>query len=139
IYYRTFKKSSLIHSVAPPFQIEPAAPGFDLVLGADLKAAASILLRCRTPSRTAYRSRRLFILKSHRSFIPSLLLSKSNPLRRASIWFWIRKPKPETETAFFCLSEKTSPKLKSKGSPKLFTAPRRLSGKKRRAILFAES
>ena len=25
-----FKKSSLIHSVAPPFQIEPAALGFDL-------------------------------------------------------------------------------------------------------------
>ena len=27
-----YKKSSLIHSVAPPFQIEPAALGFDLVL-----------------------------------------------------------------------------------------------------------
>ena len=26
-----YKKSSLIHSVAPPFQIEPAALGFDLV------------------------------------------------------------------------------------------------------------
>ena len=38
-----------------------------------------------TSSRTSYRSRRLFILKSHRSFIPSLLLSKSNPLRWASI------------------------------------------------------
>ena len=38
------KKSSLIHSVAPPFQIEPAVLGFDLVLGADLKPAASIVL-----------------------------------------------------------------------------------------------
>ena len=28
-----------------------------------------------------------FFIKSHRSFIPSLLLSKSNPLRWASIWF----------------------------------------------------
>ena len=43
---RLFKKSVLIHSVAPPFQIEPAALGFDLVLGADLKPATSILLRC---------------------------------------------------------------------------------------------
>ena len=46
--------------------------------------------RVTTSSRTSYRSRRLFYLKvkSHRSFIPSLLLSKSNPLRWASIWFW---------------------------------------------------
>ena len=39
-----------------------------------------------TSSRTAYRSRRLFY-KSHRSLIPSLLLSKPNPLRWASVWF----------------------------------------------------
>ena len=44
IYY--FKKSSLIHSVATPFQIESVALDFDLVLGTDLKPAASILLRC---------------------------------------------------------------------------------------------
>ena len=44
-----YKKSSLIHSVAPPFQIEPAALGFDLVLGADLNAIASILFHCSTP------------------------------------------------------------------------------------------
>ena len=31
--------SSLTHSVAPPFQIEPAALGFDSVLGADLNAS----------------------------------------------------------------------------------------------------
>ena len=43
-----FKKSSLIHSVAPPFQIEPAALGFDLVLGADLKAGASKLFALST-------------------------------------------------------------------------------------------
>ena len=41
-----FKKSSLIHSVAPLSQITTAALGFDLVLGADLKPATSILLRC---------------------------------------------------------------------------------------------
>ena len=29
------KNSSCAHSVASPFQIEPAPPGFDLVLGAD--------------------------------------------------------------------------------------------------------
>ena len=38
-----FYKSEQAHSAAPPFQIEPAAPGFDLVLGIDLKAVASIL------------------------------------------------------------------------------------------------
>ena len=43
-----FKKSSLIHSVAPPFQIEPASLGFDLVLGADLKAGASKLFALST-------------------------------------------------------------------------------------------
>ena len=41
-----FKKSSLTHSVAPPLQTEPAALGFGLVLAANLKAAASIVLRC---------------------------------------------------------------------------------------------
>ena len=39
------QKSERAHAAAPPFQIEPAAQGFDLVLGADLKPAASILLR----------------------------------------------------------------------------------------------
>ena len=43
-----------------------------------------------TSSRTSYRSRRLFILKSHRSFTTSLLLSESNPLRWASIRFLVR-------------------------------------------------
>ena len=40
------QKSSRIHSVAPSLQTEPAALGFDLVLGVVLKAAASILMRC---------------------------------------------------------------------------------------------
>jgi hypothetical protein len=39
----TYEKSSLTHSVAPPFQIEPAALGFDLVLGRDLKDSAAFL------------------------------------------------------------------------------------------------
>ena len=40
------QKSSLTHSVAPPLQTELAARGFGLVLAANLKAAASIVLRC---------------------------------------------------------------------------------------------
>ena len=40
------KKSSLIHSVAPPLQTEPAALGFGLVLGADLNVRASIVTLC---------------------------------------------------------------------------------------------
>ena len=41
-----FQKSERTHFAAPPFQITTAALGCDLVLGANLKAAASILLRC---------------------------------------------------------------------------------------------
>ena len=40
------KKTSSARSLAPPFQIEPAVLGFDLVLGRNLEALASILLRC---------------------------------------------------------------------------------------------
>lgn len=57
---------------------------------ASVRFEGSIPFKSTTSSRTSYRSRRLFILKSHRSFIPSLLLSKSNPLRWASIWFWVQ-------------------------------------------------
>ena len=39
------KKTSSARSLAPPFQIEPAPLGFDLVLGRNLEALASILLR----------------------------------------------------------------------------------------------
>ena len=42
-----------------------------------------------TSSRTAYRSRRLFY-KSHLSLIPSLLLTKPNPLRWAPVWPWLQ-------------------------------------------------
>ena len=42
------KKSSLIHSVAPPFQITTASLGCDLVLGADLKSGASKLFALST-------------------------------------------------------------------------------------------
>ena len=41
------QKSERAHAAAPPFQIEPASLGFDLVLRAVLmKVAASIVLRC---------------------------------------------------------------------------------------------
>ena len=39
-----FQKSERAHAAAPPFQIEPATLGFDLVLGTNLETAASILL-----------------------------------------------------------------------------------------------
>ncbi len=42
--------------------------------------------RCATSSRTSYRSRRHFFQKCHLSLTPSLLLSKSDPLRWAPIW-----------------------------------------------------
>ena len=39
------QKSERAHAVAPPFQIEPASLGFNLVLGANLETAASILFQ----------------------------------------------------------------------------------------------
>ena len=41
-----FQKSPLTHFVAAPFQIEPAALGFDLVLGTNLKVVTSKLGAC---------------------------------------------------------------------------------------------
>ena len=79
-----FKKSSLTHSVAPPLQMRPAVLGSHLVFGHRARGTASILFTLDTSSRTAYRSRRLFF-KSHLSLIPSLLLSKCDPLRWARI------------------------------------------------------
>jgi hypothetical protein len=35
-----FQKSERAHCTAPPFQIEPAALGFDLILDADLEASS---------------------------------------------------------------------------------------------------
>ena len=53
---------------------------------------SSNLRRVTTSSRTAYRSRRLFITKSHRSFTPSLLLSKSQPLALGCDLVWSTNP-----------------------------------------------
>ena len=44
-FFISLQSSSRAHSAAPRFQIEPAALGFDLVLGTNLEAATSILLR----------------------------------------------------------------------------------------------
>ena len=63
--------------------------GLRFGFGCRPKSCASKVFALST-SRTSYRSRRLFILKSHRSFTPSLLLSKSQPLRWVAIWFWKR-------------------------------------------------
>ena len=41
-----FLNSLLIHPVAPPSHLKPPAPGFDLVFGARLNAAASVPMRC---------------------------------------------------------------------------------------------
>ena len=75
------KNSSCAHFAAPRFRTGFAA----LDSGSDWETKISGIKPPDTSPRTSYRSRRLFILKSHRSFIPSLLLSKSNPLRWASI------------------------------------------------------
>ena len=58
---RRFFTPSLIHSVAPPLQIEPAALGFDLVFPAGTRRTSAGL-------RTTYRSRRR---ERRRSFRPS--------------------------------------------------------------------
>ena len=50
---------------------------------------ASIVLRCSTSEQALYRLLRLFY-KSQSALTPLLLLSKSNPLRWASIWFWVQ-------------------------------------------------
>ena len=57
----------------------------------DHEAASSSLATPTTSPRTSYRSRRLFG-KSHFSLILSRLLSESNPLRCASIRFFITAP-----------------------------------------------
>ena len=50
------KKTSSARSLAPPLQITTAALGCDLVFGANLKAAASIVLRCsKNPERDRVR------------------------------------------------------------------------------------
>ena len=84
------KKTSSARSLAPPFQIEPAALGFDLVLGRNPGALASIVLGCSTSEQSPLCSDVFLCLWQKRRHPPAplLLLSKSNPLRWASIWFW---------------------------------------------------
>ena len=48
-------KSERAHAAAPPFQIEPASLGFDLGVGANLEATASILLGCAASEQALYR------------------------------------------------------------------------------------
>jgi len=52
----------------------------------------SILTAYSTSEQAAYRLLRLFF-KSQSALIALLLLSKSNPLRWASIWFWAQSQK----------------------------------------------
>ena len=67
----------------------PLALGFNLVLGAVLWAGASFSAAEHTSEQALYRLLRLFC-KSQSALMPLLLLSKSNPLRWASIWFWVQ-------------------------------------------------
>ena len=66
-----FKKSSLIHSVAPPFQIATASLGCDLVLDADLKACTSKVFTLSTSEQAAYHLLRLFAVEYQGVFFPS--------------------------------------------------------------------
>ena len=89
------KKSSLIHSVAPPFQIEPAALGFDLVLGADLKAGASKLFALSTSEQSPLCSgvllflhlavmRHFFLLVIYKFIKLDILISPKSGMMEAS-------------------------------------------------------
>jgi len=122
-FFRSEQTPSRTHSAAPPFQIEPAALGFNLgflflgqspfgfVSGNSLrllpKTALTSLPLLPNPkhlasdlffsfSRTSYRLRRRFFVpnKRHRALTPLLLLSKLNPLRWASIWGFIFAQSP---------------------------------------------
>ena len=86
-FYAQGKKSERAHYAAPPFQTEAASLGFDL--GFFNEIYKFCIATGTTSPRTTYRSRRLFC-KSHFSLILSRLLSKSNPLRWASIWYWVQ-------------------------------------------------
>ncbi len=55
-----YKKPSLVHSVAPPLQVEPAALGFDLALAEDLNAAGSIVFGYTTNRQTSARGLPIF-------------------------------------------------------------------------------
>ena len=70
--------------------------GLRFGFGCRPKSCASKVFALST-SRTSYRSRRLFILKSHRSFTPSLLLSNRDSLRWIRGWVWVRGGKSMTQ------------------------------------------
>ncbi len=60
-FFISLQSLSYAHSAAPRFQIEPAALGFDLVLGTNLQTVASILLRySKNPERDRVRDFYLF-------------------------------------------------------------------------------
>ena len=72
---------------------------------------ASIVLRCSTSEQALYRLLRLFY-KSQSKLTPLLLLSKSNPLHWASIWFWVQTWKLLASILLRCsTSEQTSYRL----------------------------
>ena len=82
-----FQKSELIHFVAPPFQPRPAFAG----LASDSKRGSERMVQAKRHCAGAdCISFAPIFFKSQSSFIPSLLLSKSNPLRWVSIWFLVR-------------------------------------------------
>ena len=76
-----FQKSERTHAAAPPFQIEPATLGFDLVLGANLEPTASIMLQLFTSEQSSLCSD-VFYAQGKKRHPPAslLLLSKSQPL-----------------------------------------------------------
>ena len=76
------KKSSLIHSVAPPFQIATASLGCDLVLDADLKACTSKVFTLSTSEQAAYHLLRLFAVEYQGVFF---LPSRSSYRLRRSV------------------------------------------------------
>ena len=85
-----FPKSERAHCAASPFQIEPASLGFDLVLDAISKENRFYPL---TPRRSKLHIACSDFFQSQSALIALLLLSKSNPLRWASIWFWTQSRK----------------------------------------------
>lgn len=70
-----YKKSSLTHSVAPPFRIEPASLGFDSVLGADPKACTSkvIMLSSSEKAQRAFSILSLYHFRNKVPFCGSLI------------------------------------------------------------------
>ena len=92
------KKSSLIHYVAPPFRIEPAALGFDSVFGANLKVNASKVFTLSSSSQASYRLRRVFYASHQKLIVRSFCCSSlPNRIRFAGFRFGLER------TERFCL------------------------------------